>query len=97
VIRDALAVIVLLLAMSPFTAPFQTCDGRQRTDVAVASHDDDPGSIVAPLVPKAIHVVVAQAVRISWSPRSAWTAFLRARPAAIAFGASSSQSNVLRI
>ena len=64
-IRYFFAIIVLLLALSPFTAPFQTCDARQAIAVAAINHDDDPGSLVAPLVPKTRHTLIAPPALIS--------------------------------
>jgi hypothetical protein len=88
VVRHLFAVIVLLLAMSPFTAPFQTCDIGQPVAIAVTSHDDDAGSIVAPLVSKAPHLLIAPPAPIYWSKTHpcvafvplGWTASLRERP-----------------
>jgi hypothetical protein len=65
VLRDLFAVVVLLLAMSPFTAPFQTCDAGEAIAIAAVNHDDDPGSLVAPLVPKAPHILIAPPAPIS--------------------------------
>lgn len=41
-------IVVLALALSPFTAPFSTCDSPLRSSTALID-DDDPGSLVAPL------------------------------------------------
>ena len=68
VLRDLFAIVVLLLAMSPFTAPFQTCDAGQAIAVAAVNHDDDPGSLVPPLVPRASHILIAPPAPISAAP-----------------------------
>jgi hypothetical protein len=77
--RNLFAVIVLLLAMSPFTAPFQTCGGGQPLGVAVAPLDDAAGSTVAPLVPKALDLLIAPPAPVTWSYKHACTctAFVR--------------------
>ena len=67
VLRDLFAIVVLLLAMSPFTAPFQTCDAGQAIAVAAVNHDDDPGSLVPP-VPRAPHILIAPPAAISEAP-----------------------------
>jgi hypothetical protein len=59
VTNSVFAVIVLLLALSPFTAPFQTCSAGQAIAVAANNDDDGPGSIVAPVVPKTGHTPIA--------------------------------------
>lgn len=63
--RDLFAIVVLLLAISPFTAPFQTCDAGYAIAVAAVSQDDEPGILVAPLVPKTSNGLIAPPTAIS--------------------------------
>lgn len=58
-LRNLCALVFLALAVSPFTAPFQTWDEAKATVVAPLNNEDDPGSLVAPLVTKASRLTVA--------------------------------------
>lgn len=51
-LKDLGALVFLALAISPFTAPFQTCDDAGATVIAPLNSENDPGSLVAPLVTK---------------------------------------------
>ncbi len=52
----------LVLAVSPFTAPFQTCADPIPVVVGPISNEDAPGSLVSPLITTAGHLTVAVVV-----------------------------------
>ena len=57
-LKNLVAVVFLVLAVSPFTAPFQTFNETRET-VAPPLNENDPGSLVGPLVTKASRVTIA--------------------------------------
>lgn len=58
-LKDLCALVFLALAVSPFTAPFQTCGEANAAVVAPINNENDPGSLVSPLVMKAGRLTVA--------------------------------------
>jgi hypothetical protein len=60
-LKNFFALVLLALAVSPFTAPFQTCAGANTAVVALLNNENDAGSLVSPLVTKAGRVTVAVA------------------------------------
>ena len=61
-LKDLFALVFLAaLAVSPFTAPFQTCTEATAAVVAPLNNENDPGSLVSPLVTKAGCLTVAVA------------------------------------
>jgi hypothetical protein len=56
-LKHALALVFLVLAISPFTAPFQTFTAPQ--PLAVVTHDNGSGSVVAPLITKTGRLTIA--------------------------------------
>jgi hypothetical protein len=60
-LKNLFALVFLALAVSPFTAPFQTCADVTAAVVAPITGENDPGSLVSPLVTKTgrLTVVVA--------------------------------------
>jgi hypothetical protein len=60
-LKDLCALVFLALAVSPFTAPFQTCAEAKATVAAPLNNENDPGSLVPPLVTKAGRLTVAVA------------------------------------
>jgi hypothetical protein len=60
--KNLFALVFLALAVSPFTAPFQTCADATAAAVAPLNNDKDPGSLVSPLVTKAGRLTVAAAL-----------------------------------
>lgn len=58
-LKNICAFVLLGLAMSPFTAPFQTFYDAKPTIVAPLTNEDDPGSLVGPLVTKAGRLTAA--------------------------------------
>jgi hypothetical protein len=60
-LKNLCALVFLALAVSPFTAPFQTCAEARATVVAPLNSENDPGSLVSPLVTKAGRLTVAVA------------------------------------
>ena len=96
-LRDLFAVVVLLLAMSPFTAPFQTCDPGHAIAVTAVNHDDDPGSLVAPVVPKAPHMLIAPPALISGAQQGLCASLVRLGPVANGFQHLPLRPTILRI
>ena len=96
-LRDLFAVIVLLLATSPFTAPFQTCDAGPAIAIMAVNHDDDPGSLVAPVVPKAPHILVAPPALISGAPQGLCASLAPLGPVANGFHHLPRRPTTLRI
>jgi hypothetical protein len=66
-LTKALVLLFLLLAGSPFTAPFQTFTNPSTVAVALA-HDDESGSVVAPLVTKSGRLTIAPPTGLVISP-----------------------------
>ena len=60
-LKNLFALVFLALAVSPFTAPFQTCAEATAAVVAPLNNENDPGSLVSPLVTKAGRLTVAVA------------------------------------
>lgn len=60
-LKNLFALVFLALAVSPFTAPFQTCTEATAAVVAPLNNENDPGSLVSPLVTKAGRLTVAVA------------------------------------
>jgi hypothetical protein len=60
-LKKLCALVFLALAISPFTAPFQTCDEAGATVVGPVHSENDNGSLVPPLVTKAGRLTVAVA------------------------------------
>ena len=60
-LKKVCALVFLVLAVSPFTAPFQTCADATAAVVAPLNNESDPGSLVSPLVTKAGRLTVAVA------------------------------------
>ena len=60
-LKNLFALVFLALAVSPFTAPFQTCAEAKATVVAPLTNENDPGSLVSPLITKAGRLTVAVA------------------------------------
>ena len=60
-LRNLCALALLVLAVSPFTAPFQTCGDVTAATVAPINNENDPGSLVSPLVTKTGRLTVAVA------------------------------------
>jgi hypothetical protein len=60
-LQNLCALVFLALAVSPFTAPFQTCDAAKAAVAGPVSYENDPGSLVAPLVTKPGCLTVAVA------------------------------------
>jgi hypothetical protein len=60
-LKNLCALVFLTLAVSPFTAPFQTCADATAAVVAPLNDETDPGSLVSPLVTKAGRLTVAVA------------------------------------
>lgn len=60
-LKNLCALVFLTLAISPFTAPFQTCAEAIAAVVAPLNNENDPGSLVSPLVTKAGRLTVAVA------------------------------------
>ena len=60
-LKNPCAFVFLVLAVSPFTAPFQTCADTTAAVVAPLNNENDPGSLVPPLVTKAGRLTVAVA------------------------------------
>jgi len=60
-LKNLFALVFLALAVSPFTAPFQTCAEASAAVVAPVNNENDPGSLVSPLVTKAGRLTVAVA------------------------------------
>jgi hypothetical protein len=60
-LKNLFALVFLALAVSPFTAPFQTCAEATAAVVAPLDIENDPGSLVSPLVTKAGRLTVAVA------------------------------------
>lgn len=58
-LKNFFALVFLGLAVSPFTAPFQTCAEATATVVAPLNNENDPGSLISPLVTKAGRLTVA--------------------------------------
>ena len=58
-LKNLFALVFLALAVSPFTAPFQTCAEASASVVAPLNNENDPGSLVSPLVTKAGRLAVA--------------------------------------
>jgi hypothetical protein len=66
-LNNLCALVFLALAVSPFTAPFQTCEASKAVVVAPINNENDPGSLVAPLVTQAGRVTVAPPARLTIS------------------------------
>lgn len=96
-LRDLFAIFVLSLAMSPFTAPFQTCDAGRAIAVAAVNHDDDPGSLVAPLVPKAPHLLIVPPAPISSAHQELRAPLVALGPVANGFQHPPLRPTILRI
>jgi len=60
-LKNLLALVFLALAVSPFTAPFQTCAEATAAVVAPLDNENDLGSLVSPLVTKAGRLTIAVA------------------------------------
>jgi hypothetical protein len=60
-LKNLFALVFLALAVSPFTAPFQTCAEVSAAVVAPLNNANDPGSLVSPLVTKVGRLTVAVA------------------------------------
>lgn len=60
-LKNLFAIVFLTLAVSPFTAPFQTCAEATAAVVAPLNNETDPGSLVSPLVTKVGRLTVAVA------------------------------------
>ena len=58
-LKNLCALVLLALAVSPLTAPFQTYTETKATVVALLTSEDDPGSFVAPLVTNTGRLTVA--------------------------------------
>jgi hypothetical protein len=58
-LRNLCALVFLALAVSPFTAPFQTYDDAEASITAPFNNGHDPGSLVAPMATKAGRLRVA--------------------------------------
>lgn len=77
-LKNLATLVFLAFAISPFTAPFQTCDQARATVVAPLNSENDPGSLVSPLVTKAGRLTAAAAppvgldvsyvVPVAWLP-----------------------------
>jgi hypothetical protein len=52
-LKNLFALVFLALAVSPFNAPFQTCAEVTAAIVAPLNNENDPGSLVSPLVTRA--------------------------------------------
>src|SRR5688572_29201847 len=57
-LKNLFALAFLALAVSPFTAPFQTCADVTAV-VTPLNSENDPGSLISPLVTKAGRLTVA--------------------------------------
>jgi hypothetical protein len=62
-LKKLCTLVVLALAVSPFTAPFGTCDTPQISSLVIIG-ENDPASRVAPLVTEAGRLKIAPTVRI---------------------------------
>jgi hypothetical protein len=62
-LKNGCALVLLALVVSPFTAPFQTCN-THAAGVASLTEADDAGSMVAPLVTKAGRLTVTPLTRV---------------------------------
>jgi hypothetical protein len=60
-LKKLCVLVFLALAISPFTAPFQTCDEARATVVVPLNSENDSGSLVSPLVTKAGRLTVGVA------------------------------------
>jgi hypothetical protein len=60
-LKKLLALAVLALALSPFTAPFRTCDPSQISSVVLID-ENESGSLVAPLVTECGRLKIATTV-----------------------------------
>lgn len=60
-LKNLCALVFLALAVSPFTAPFQTCAEAKAAVVAPFNNENEPGSLVSPLVTTAGRLTVAVA------------------------------------
>jgi hypothetical protein len=60
-LKNLFALVFLALAVSPFTAPFQTCADATAAVVAPLNNGNDPGSLISPLVTKPGRLTVAVA------------------------------------
>jgi hypothetical protein len=62
-LKNLCALVFLALAASSFTAPFRTCDpagyDAAKTTLVGLTTDEDPGSLVAPLVTKGGRLTIA--------------------------------------
>jgi hypothetical protein len=56
-LRNLCAVLFLVLAASPYTAPFQTCT-EVPAPIVGAIDETDPGSLIAPLVTTPGHLTI---------------------------------------
>ena len=66
-LKNLCALVLLGLAVSPFTAPFQTCYEASQAIVAPLTNEDDPGSLVGPLLTQAGRLTVALPTGLSIS------------------------------
>jgi hypothetical protein len=60
-LKNLFAIVFLALAVSPLTAPFQTCAEATAAVVAPLNIENDPGSLISPLVTKVGRLTVAVA------------------------------------
>lgn len=60
-LKNLCTLVLLALAVSPFTAPFQTCAETKTAVVGALNNENDPGSIVSPLVTETGRLTVAVA------------------------------------
>jgi hypothetical protein len=61
------ALLLLALAASPFTAPFQTCGESNATVAVELANENDPGSLFAPRVTKSGHATIVPLAALSLS------------------------------
>lgn len=80
-LKNLFALVFLALAVSPFTAPFQTCAEATATLVVPLNNENDPGSLASPLVTKEGRLTVAVAPPVGlgvsyFGPRALFTPFI---------------------